>query len=240
MPLETKNTQNHENRNSYSKIVKTKTKKKKKKNVHEICLGLKYANPLNNNNSCTSPLPTERYLFSFYCYQVFFWNSYLWCKQWRPWSYAAFCSVWSGSKLFANVYTVGLCLLMFLFGDTRPKWVKPEICKKCNRFKGVLSYTIKTYMYEPQCQRTYLGAFAPKQIQISLCIHAVIIIFTGRTLDSQGCNFVCVQRSLWLGCADAQVDLNLHWADMSEGMFSDISAYTFCNSGEHVCNDNAN
>ena len=29
-------------------------------------------------------------------------NGYTICKQWRPWSDAAFCGIWAGSTLFTN------------------------------------------------------------------------------------------------------------------------------------------
>ena len=35
-------------------------------------------------------------------------NGWTFCKQWRPWSDAAFCGVWSGSALFANYTFTGL------------------------------------------------------------------------------------------------------------------------------------
>ena len=34
----------------------------------------------------------------------------------------------------------------------------------------------------------------------------------------------CAKLRFWSDCAYAQSDLNLHWADMSEGTFSDIAA----------------
>ena len=38
---------------------------------------------------------------------IFFRNSYILCKQCWPWSDAAFCGVWSGSTVFANVSFYG-------------------------------------------------------------------------------------------------------------------------------------
>ena len=34
-------------------------------------------------------------------------NGCMFCKQWRPWSDAAFCGIWSGSALFAKVPILG-------------------------------------------------------------------------------------------------------------------------------------
>ena len=39
-------------------------------------------------------------------------NGWTICKQWRPWSDAAFCGVWSGSALFANYPFRGLQITM--------------------------------------------------------------------------------------------------------------------------------
>ena len=41
---------------------------------------------------------------------LIFWEKNDWtiCKQWRPWSEAAFCGIWSGSPLFANYPFRGL------------------------------------------------------------------------------------------------------------------------------------
>ena len=44
-------------------------------------------------------------------------------------------------------------------------------------------------------------------------------------LDSQGCKCSSPgQRRLWSDCTDAQADLSLCWAHMSEGTFSHIAA----------------
>ena len=37
----------------------------------------------------------------------------------------------------------------------------------------------------------------------------------------------CAQGRFWSDCADAQSDLNLRWAQMSEGTFSDVSAHVY-------------
>ena len=38
----------------------------------------------------------------------------------------------------------------------------------------------------------------------------------------------CAQRRFWSDCANAQADLNLRWAHMPEGPFSDVTAGTTC------------
>ena len=35
----------------------------------------------------------------------------------------------------------------------------------------------------------------------------------------------CTQRRFWSDCINAQADINLHWAQMSDGMFSDLAAF---------------
>ena len=37
-----------------------------------------------------------------FIFTAFYRNSYIWCKQCRPWSDAAYCGVWSGSSPFAS------------------------------------------------------------------------------------------------------------------------------------------
>ena len=73
------------------------------------------------------------------------------------------------------------------------------------------------------------GHAHPAKIQISLRIRAVwsessmCII-----LDSEWCQVSsCGQRRLWSDCADAQADLSLRWAHMSEGTFSIIETHSY-------------
>ena len=60
------------------------------------------------------------------------------CKQWRPWSDAAFCGVWSGSALFANYPFTGLPTIQwvkrkqsgvnYIFGQVNVKEVNKLWC----------------------------------------------------------------------------------------------------------------
>ena len=52
---------------------------------------------------------------------------------------------------------------------------------------------------------------------------SAIRIFTGRTLDSQGCK-VSSNGQRRLRLFDTQAVLSLHWAHMCEGTFSDVTA----------------
>ena len=55
---------------------------------------------------------------------------------------------------------------------------------------------------------------------------SLIRIFTGRILDSQGCEgSSCEQRGLWSNCESAQADLNFCWAYMSERTSPDATAH---------------
>ena len=63
------------------------------------------------------------------------------------------------------------------------------------------------------------------------CVYSLIRIFTGRILDSQVCKVSSLgQRGLWSDCADAQADLSLLRAQMSEGTFSAVAAHLKCHS----------
>ena len=54
---------------------------------------------------------------------------------------------------------------------------------------------------------------------------SLIRIFTGCILDSRRCKVSSrEQRRLWSDCADAQADLSLRWANMSESTFSHLYA----------------
>ena len=57
-------------------------------------------------------------------------------------------------------------------------------------------------------------------------LRSLIRIFTGRNLDSRGYKVSsCGQRRLCSDCAEAQTDLNLHWAHMTKGTFSNVAAH---------------
>ena len=59
-------------------------------------------------------------------------NDWTICKEWRPWSDAAFCGVWSGAALFAS----------YPFGVSRQHWVK---CKP--DFKLYVEMTIARLLH---------------------------------------------------------------------------------------------
>ena len=78
-------------------------------------------------------------------------------------------------------------------------------------------------------KRTF-GHVRPAKIQIRLHIQ------TGRILDSLGCKVSsCGQRRLSSDCADAQTDLSLLWAHLSEGTFSPIAAHIAMDTTEKLC-----
>ena len=77
-------------------------------------------------------------------------------------------------------------------------------------------YRLVVYYFPP-----YVWTCAPREDSDQPAhSRSLIRIFTGCILDSQGCkDSSCGQRRLWSDCADAQADLSLRWALMSEGMF---------------------
>ena len=81
--------------------------------------------------------------------------------------------------------------------------------------------------FEPQREKTYLQTCAPNEDSDQPAHpRSLIKIFTGRVLDSQGCEVSwCGQWRLRSDCATAQVDLSVHWAHMSEVPFSDVAAH---------------
>ena len=67
-------------------------------------------------------------------------------------------------------------------------------------------------------------------------LRRLIRIFTERILDSQGRKFsLCRQRRLLSDCADAQADLSLRWAHMSEGTFSDVAFQIMYHAAVYCC-----
>ena len=70
-------------------------------------------------------------------------------------------------------------------------------------------------------KKRIFGHVRPAKIQISL---SLIRIFNWRILDSQGCKVSsCGQRRLISDCADAQADMSLRWAHMSNSTFFDVA-----------------
>ena len=76
-------------------------------------------------------------------------------------------------------------------------------------------------IYEQQHEKTHLRTCPPSEDSDQPAhSRSLIRIFTGRILDSQGCKVSpCGQRRLKSDCADAQADLSLRWAHISEGTF---------------------
>ena len=70
------------------------------------------------------------------------------------------------------------------------------------------------------------GHVCPAKIRSACTFAHMIRIWTGRILDSRGCKVSsCGQRRLWSDCANAQADLSLRWAHMSDGRCSHVEAY---------------
>ena len=84
-----------------------------------------------------------------------------------------------------------------------------------------------THTYEPKRPETRLGTCAPSEYSDQPAhSRSLIRIFTGRILYSQGSTVSsCRQWRLWSDCADAQTDLILRWAYMSEGTLSDVAVH---------------
>ena len=97
--------------------------------------------------------------------------------------------------------------------------------------KDVRAIEVQLYMiyssYEPQRQKTYLRSCAPSDDSDQPTdLWSVIRIFPGRISDRQRCKVSSSeQRQFWSDCADAQADLSLCWAYMSEGTFSHVVAH---------------
>ena len=93
------------------------------------------------------------------------------------------------------------------------------------RVKSYLSHNIRKHTF---------GYVRQAKIQISLLIRAVWSVSSlGALFDSQNCKVSsCIQRRLWSDCADAQSDLSLLWAHMSEGTFSHVTVPLWCTSRE--------
>ena len=73
------------------------------------------------------------------------------------------------------------------------------------------AFTCNAGLLDTQRQKTYLLVIAPSA-DSDQPAHSCT--------DSQGCRVSsCGQRRLWSDCADAQADLSLRWAHMSEGVF---------------------
>ena len=75
--------------------------------------------------------------------------------------------------------------------------------------------------------KVYLRKYAPSEDSDQPAhSRSLIRIFTGRILDSPGCKGCKVssheQLRLRSDCADAQADLSLRWAHISEGTFSHV------------------
>ena len=103
------------------------------------------------------------------------------------------------------------------------------VCTVCRRpfyetlsTNGLMSDLVPLVTYETHRQKTYLRTCAPSEDSDQPAIsRSLTRSFAGRNLVSQGYNVSsCVQRRLLSDCADAQADLSLCWAHMSEDTFS--------------------
>ena len=81
-------------------------------------------------------------------------------------------------------------------------------------------------LLEPQRQKAYFQTCAPSEDSNQPAhSRSLIRIFIGRFLDSQWCKvYLSGQWRLWSDCANAQADLSLRWAHMSEGTVSHVAA----------------
>ena len=84
-------------------------------------------------------------------------------------------------------------------------------------------------IYKPQLQKMYLRTNTPSEYSDQpVHLQSLISILTQHILDSQGCKVSsCGRRRLWADCANAQADLSLRWAHVSECTFSHIVAHTW-------------
>ena len=87
-----------------------------------------------------------------------------------------------------------------------------------------------TDLLEPQRQTTSLRTCAPSEDSDQPAHwRSLIRIFSGCILNRQWCSSSsCGQRRLWSDCADAQSDLCLRLAYMSEDTFSHVVAHYIC------------
>ena len=101
-------------------------------------------------------------------------------------------------------------------------WAEHEKC-----FMNSGSGWLNGLLHMPQRQKTYLRTCAlsdhsDKPAHLSHLIR----ILTRRIVDSQWGKLSSYgQQKLWSACVEAQADLSLRWANMSEGTFSHVSAY---------------
>ena len=111
---------------------------------------------------------------------------------------------------------------VWLWGSLRGKW-RCSFHKPLWRINLDSMYITSNYTNRNVRNRTFRHV-RPAKIQIRL--HSLIRIFTGRIFDSQGGKISsCGLWRLWSDCADAQADLSLRWAYMSDSTFSDVTAH---------------
>ena len=72
----------------------------------------------------------------------------------------------------------------------------------------------------------------PAKFQINLHVHAVWTEFSlGTFWITKDTQFLHVNNEDWSDSMDAQVDLRRHWAYMSEGTFSHVTAHIYTRRG---------
>ena len=83
-------------------------------------------------------------------------------------------------------------------------------------------------MYKPRIRKTYLLIYAPNENSNQPTHpHCLIRVFVFRLKKVFILYYPkCAQWWFWSACANVQADLNLHWAHMSRGMFSDVMTHS--------------
>ena len=95
----------------------------------------------------------------------------------------------------------------------------------CPIFLFHFRYTV--ILNEPQREETCLLISAPNEDSDQpVDPRSVIIVFIVRLKKLWTYSYPkCAQRRFWSDCANAKSDLNLRWAHMSKGTFSDVTAH---------------
>ena len=125
---------------------------------------------------------------------------------------------WSGlSSLFSITY----CRIQWFCEQIMRSLIRLHSCASLSRLRCPRLHKSRNVW-----KRTF-GHLRPKKAQVFLRIRAV---WSESSLSARR-NFssltvqICVQWRFRSACANAQADLNLRWAHMSEGTFPDVSAH---------------
>ena len=84
-----------------------------------------------------------------------------------------------------------------------------------------MSQILTALKYEPQCEKVYCQTWAANEDFQGSLIEVFIVWKESCILGYPK----CTHWRFWSDCTNAQTDLNLHWADKSEGVFSDVGAH---------------